>query len=116
MYRIRAESTYMLSGGYLCFCLFNKIEEEPFSSIPLWFQINRSKVLALGKTQINLVFRSLIRTLATPKVLSLGKTQINLVFRSLIRTFVSPNGDSGNTEHFFIRLYDIYLYRIAPIL
>ena len=26
-------------------------------------------------------------TLATPKLLSLGKTQINLVFRSLIRNF-----------------------------
>ena len=51
--------------------------------------VTTSKVLVLGKTQINLVFRSLIRTFdLSSKVLALGKTQINLVFRSLIRTFV----------------------------
>ena len=39
-------------------------------------------------TQINLVFRSLIRILGLrPKILALGKIQINLVFRSLIRIF-----------------------------
>ena len=54
-----------------------------------------SKVLSFGKTQINLVFRSLIRTSDLwSKVLSFGKTQINLVFRSLIRTFVGKLCDS----------------------
>jgi len=50
----------------------------------------RSEGTPLGKAQINLAFRSLIRTLllrseGTP----LGKAQINLAFRSLIRTFVT---------------------------
>ena len=41
-----------------------------------------------GKAQINLAFRSLIRTFELcSNVLSLGKAQINLAFRSLIRTF-----------------------------
>ena len=45
------------------------------------------KVLSFGFIQINLVNRSLIRTIATRKVLSFGFIQINLVNRSLIRTF-----------------------------
>ena len=36
-----------------------------------------------------LVFARFFVPLASPKVLSLGKTQINLVFRSLIRTFAA---------------------------
>ena len=48
----------------------------------------RSKVLTLGKTQINLAFRSFNRTVdLRSKVLTLGKTQINLAFRSFNRTF-----------------------------
>ena len=57
----------------------------------------RPKVLTLGKTKINLVFRSLIRTFELcPKVLTLGKTKINLVFRSLIRTFAGDSGNAGD--------------------
>ena len=39
------------------------------------------------KRKVNFPFARLFVTLATPKVLTFGKTQINLVFRSLNRTF-----------------------------
>ncbi len=62
-----------------------------------WFQfffaiLAPPKVPTFGKTQINLVFLSLNRTVEhRSKVLSFGKTQINLVFLSLNRTFASRN-------------------------
>ena len=56
-----------------------------------------SKVLSLGKTQINFAFRLLFRTFDLwSKVLSLGKIQINFAFRSFFRTFVPDSSSKTN--------------------
>ena len=53
-----------------------------------------AKVLSLGnekKKVFLLHFTRFLVTLASPKILTLGNTQINLVFRSLIRTFAAKS-------------------------
>ena len=64
-------------GFLFYFPHFNKIDEEPMKAYFLWLSL----LIRFGKTQINLVFLSLIRNFEPrSKLLSLGNEKKNRLF------------------------------------